>query len=84
VNCVPADRTRAFVSRLARIGVPFGAYANAGDAADRLGWSAPAEDAPARYAAFAREWEACGATILGGCCGTGPAQIAAVATLARG
>ena len=66
---------RAF---LARIGVPFGAYANAGDAAERLGWEWATEDAPARYAAYAREWEACGATILGGCCGTGPAHIAAL------
>jgi S-methylmethionine-dependent homocysteine/selenocysteine methylase len=33
---------------------------------------------PAAYAAAAREWLASGASILGGCCGTTPAHIAAL------
>ncbi len=35
---------------------------------------------PASYAAFASEWLALGATVIGGCCGTRPAHIQALAT----
>jgi homocysteine S-methyltransferase len=34
---------------------------------------------PDRYAAYAQQWLDAGATIIGGCCGTTPATIAAVA-----
>ena len=33
---------------------------------------------PPGYLAFARDWVARGATIVGGCCGIGPAHIAAL------
>lgn len=75
VNCIPATETRRFVRELAGLGVPFGAYANAGTRGDGIGWGSTA-DGPQRYADFAAEWIAEGATIIGGCCGTGPAHIA--------
>lgn len=78
VNCVPADRTLAYVERLQGIGVPFGAYANAGDAADGIGWG-PTVDGPARYLHHVEAWVEAGASVVGGCCGTGPAHLAAVA-----
>ena len=83
VNCVPATDTLRFVERLADAGVPFGAYANAGAPDERIGWRAPEEDpaAPSRYAALAREWLRAGATIIGSCCGTGPAHIRALGAL---
>ena len=34
---------------------------------------------PDGYCAFAHDWVEHGATIVGGCCGVGPEQIAAVA-----
>lgn len=34
---------------------------------------------PRRYAEWAREWQAAGASIIGGCCGIGPEHIAALA-----
>lgn len=34
---------------------------------------------PAGYVAFARQWQAAGASIVGGCCGVGPEYIAALA-----
>jgi S-methylmethionine-dependent homocysteine/selenocysteine methylase len=71
VNCVAAERTLAYVERLRETGRPFGAYANF------FGRSAPAED----YAIYARAWVDVGASIVGGCCGTGPAHIAALARL---
>ncbi len=78
VNCCPAPRTLGFIERLAGSGVPVGAYANAGEPDERMGWrSLP--DAPGRYADFAETWMAAGATIIGSCCGTGPGHIAELA-----
>jgi S-methylmethionine-dependent homocysteine/selenocysteine methylase len=81
VNCTPARETLGFVERLARAGVSFGAYANAGSVEDGLGWGADAASGAARYAELARTWRGAGATILGGCCGTSPAHIRALAGL---
>ena len=36
---------------------------------------------PRQYAATAAEWQARGARVLGGCCGTGPAHVRALAEL---
>jgi S-methylmethionine-dependent homocysteine/selenocysteine methylase len=81
VNCVPATMTLAYVEALAGVGARVGAYANAGEKDDGLGWLPMdrAGAAAARYACFARTWAAAGAAILGGCCGTGPAHIRALA-----
>ena len=53
-----------------------GAYPHVGD------WEPPnwifREIAPADFARRAHEWVAEGATIIGGCCGTGPEHIAAL------
>ncbi len=76
VNCVPAVATTRFVSAISAVGVPFGAYANAGAAEDGLGWGET--EGPARYAALAREWVALGATAVGGCCGTSPDHVRAL------
>jgi S-methylmethionine-dependent homocysteine/selenocysteine methylase len=76
VNCVPATRTLAYVEHLAGLGVPFGAYANAGSAREQIGWGADTAGGAAAYEALARRWIDAGATIIGGCCGTGPAHIA--------
>jgi S-methylmethionine-dependent homocysteine/selenocysteine methylase len=89
VNCIHATKTLPYVEALARarIGVPFGAYANGGEKTDGLGWvgaeTEDAREAGARYAELARSWIAAGATIVGGCCGTGPAHTAAVARALR-
>jgi S-methylmethionine-dependent homocysteine/selenocysteine methylase len=72
VNCTAAERTLAYVERLARIGLPFGAYGNAFGAQSVT---------PERYAELARAWLAAGATLVGACCGAGPAHVAALAAL---
>jgi S-methylmethionine-dependent homocysteine/selenocysteine methylase len=85
VNCTPADRTLAYVEAIADAGAPFGAYANAGHADDRVGFRALIEEprgAAARYATHAARWIECGATLVGSCCGTGPVHIEALAALA--
>jgi S-methylmethionine-dependent homocysteine/selenocysteine methylase len=85
VNCTPATRTLAFVEALAGLeaGLPFGAYANAGDLAEGIGWSADPAAASRAYGRLALEWVAAGATLIGGCCGTGPAHVAELSRLQR-
>lgn len=79
VNCVPAPKMLAFVERLADVGVPFGAYANAGSADDAIGWKNGPDEGPARYADCAQTWIENGATLIGTCCGTGPKHVAELA-----
>jgi len=77
VNCVPASQTLRFAEALARLGAPFGAYANAGRPDEGVGW-ASGPPGPERYVAFARMWVEAGASLIGGCCGTSPDHIAAL------
>lgn len=79
-NCVAATRTLPFVEALASVGAVVGVYANAGDLSEVIGWEADSAEGAARYAHLAQAWVDAGATILGGCCGTGPAHIAALST----
>jgi S-methylmethionine-dependent homocysteine/selenocysteine methylase len=77
VNCVPATATLPYVQALSGLGVPFGAYANAGHTDEGIGW-VDTSDGPARYAAQAGAWHAVGARLIGACCGAGPEHVAAV------
>lgn len=80
VNCTAASRTLPYVEALvaALPGLPVGAYANAGHPDEHVGWrSGP--PGPARYLDHARRWIDAGATTIGGCCGTGPEHIRAIA-----
>ncbi|MDH5492878.1 MAG: homocysteine S-methyltransferase family protein [Myxococcales bacterium] len=78
INCIPASRTLPFVRALAGLGIPFGAYANAGAIDERIGWSASSAEGASRYLEYAESWVAAGATLIGGCCGTSPAHIRAL------
>ena len=80
VNCVAASRALPYVEALVRAvasrhRVRVGVYANAGGMGEGLGWGAGPEGAIA-HAALARQWVESGASIVGGCCGTGPGHIA--------
>ncbi|RLB47781.1 MAG: homocysteine S-methyltransferase family protein [Deltaproteobacteria bacterium] len=81
VNCVPASATRPYLDAIAEAGLPFGAYANAGRPDEEIGWQTDDPLGPARYAELAAQWATAGATIIGGCCGTGPRHVAALAEL---
>jgi hypothetical protein len=48
---------------------------------DGIGWRDDAAEGPSAYTQLAEQWIAAGATIVGGCCGTGPAHIAELARL---
>ncbi|HEY3130352.1 MAG TPA: homocysteine S-methyltransferase family protein [Acidobacteriota bacterium] len=83
VNCAPPDDILKGVETLAELcALPFGAYAHIGhydppswkfefhpQFCDVEGWP------PQRYAEQALKWRDRGATIIGGCCGTGPEHI---------
>ena len=75
VNCVPVDHvSQALAEIVTSTTLPAGCYPSLGRNLD-----------PARFGELSAEWLAQGARIIGGCCGVGPAHIAAVReNLARG
>ncbi len=92
VNCSAPEVMPAALDALAGSGVPIGAYANAftmitneflsgGATASSL--SARRDMGPDIYARHAMRWLDHGATILGGCCETGPAHITEIAARLR-
>jgi homocysteine S-methyltransferase len=60
-------------------GVPFGAYAHLGEMDPAVQWPRSPVLEPEAYADRAAAWVERGATMVGGCCGTTPAHIAALA-----
>lgn len=91
-NCSAPEAMEAALNTLKTFGKPFGAYANGftritkdflKDKATVSALSAREDLTPDRYAAFAMRWLDQGATILGGCCETGPTHIRAIADALR-
>lgn len=83
VNCVPPSALAPCLVLLRRSGLPFGVYPNL-ESADPSGGFAPGEDVPpAAFGVLARVWIDFGASIVGGCCGTRPAHIRALAEAAH-
>lgn len=91
-NCSAPEAMTAALAALSGFGLPFGAYANGfqritkeflkdSPTVDTL--QPRAEMTPALYADFAMRWVESGATIVGGCCETGPAHIAEIARRLR-
>jgi S-methylmethionine-dependent homocysteine/selenocysteine methylase len=77
VNCLPPSNVAACLDALATSGLPFGVYANLGAPDDVTGFRRSEDVPPARFAELAAGWVASGARLVGGCCGTTPAHIAA-------
>ena len=91
-NCSAPEAMPAALDIFARAGLPFGAYANGFTRITKAFLeSRPTSDSliarrdmgPAAYAAHALRWIGQGATIIGGCCETGPAHIAEIAQALR-
>jgi S-methylmethionine-dependent homocysteine/selenocysteine methylase len=82
INCISAAATEAQVAFL-RQALPgqcrVMAYANVGHADAFGNWVITDAVDAARYASHAQRWVDAGASIVGGCCGTTPATIRAVA-----
>jgi homocysteine S-methyltransferase len=82
INCVAAPAIEAEV-KLLRLLIPqetrISAYANVGKATAAGAWIATDAVNPDVYAQYAARWIAAGAGIVGGCCGTTPEMIGAIA-----
>lgn len=81
-NCSMPEAMGAALTALRPLGLPFGAYANGfshiaphSHGTDAPPYRARHDLSPERYADFAMEWVAMGATLIGGCCEVGPAHI---------
>ncbi len=89
VMAAALDTARATFAK-AGVEIPFGAYANAfppqpeeATANDGLDPLRPDLDPPG-YLSFAQDWQARGASLIGGCCGIGPEHIAVLDQRLRG
>ena len=81
INCTPTATLHEPLAELiaAAAGrVPCGAYGNLGRTDAVHGWTSTEELDPAGYASRVEHWLDLGARLVGGCCGTTPAHIAAV------
>ena len=84
LNCIPPKGMSANLPRLRRATQrPLAAYAHIGNPDPISGWSFSQTIAPSVYSECAREWLDLGASIVGGCCGTTPDHIRAVAAALR-
>ncbi|HWE22799.1 MAG TPA: homocysteine S-methyltransferase family protein [Myxococcales bacterium] len=83
VNCTPPDGVDLALSSASAANVPFGAYAHLGAVDPAVPWGVAPKLSPDQYADRAASWIERGATIVGGCCGTTPAHIAALAARFR-
>ncbi len=81
VNCLPASNVAACLPALRAAGLPFGVYANLGAPGVTSGAGRTEHYEPDAFAAHAALWADAGARILGGCCGTTPEHIRAIAAL---
>ncbi|HET7090921.1 MAG TPA: homocysteine S-methyltransferase family protein [Anaerolineae bacterium] len=80
VNCAPVALIEGLLRALRAATLrPIGAYGNVGHVDERVGWTLTHAITPGQYAAAARGWRALGASVIGGCCGTTPEHIAALA-----
>jgi S-methylmethionine-dependent homocysteine/selenocysteine methylase/SAM-dependent methyltransferase len=79
VNCLPPDHVDGMLPWLRDFtDLPLGVYPNLGYFSDS-GWRFDERIGPEEYAELALRWREQGAQIVGGCCGTTPAHVAAAA-----
>lgn len=81
INCTPPQHVAELLARArSRTAKPLLAYPNAGETWDAQArrWLPAAECGHRPFDELAMDWAAAGARLIGGCCRTGPAQIAAL------
>jgi len=83
VNCLPPSNAAACLDALAAQPLPFGIYPNLGEPEDELGFRRSEDLSPDVFGELAAGWAARGARVLGGCCGTTPAHLAALVARLR-
>jgi S-methylmethionine-dependent homocysteine/selenocysteine methylase len=81
INCVSPHHIMRAADELKRAThLPFALYGNVGlPESNKHGWEFTHDVLEDEYARCALEWRRLGASIVGGCCGTSPAYIRAVA-----
>lgn len=84
INCLPPEHVEGMLPWLRDFtDLPLGAYPNLGYFSD-AGWRFDEKVGPEQYAELALRWREEGAQIVGGCCGTSPAHIAAARAVLQG
>jgi S-methylmethionine-dependent homocysteine/selenocysteine methylase len=83
VNCLAPEDALAVLPRLAALGRPFAVFANLGRPLADGSWRRSGPGAPEAFAEHASRWLAAGARAVGGCCGTTPAHVRAIAAALR-
>ena len=83
VNCSPVDSISALLPKLSRLGLRTGGYGNVGRPDPEKGWLASGDASAEAYAQAGCRWVEAGAEVVGGCCGTGPEHIRALAAALR-
>ncbi len=80
LNCIPPAGLDVLLPKLRALTArPLVAYGHINNPRPIQGWSYCEQLSPARYAAHVRRWIQAGARIVGGCCGTTPDHLRAVA-----
>ncbi|MGV8950328.1 MAG: homocysteine S-methyltransferase family protein [Cypionkella sp.] len=91
-NCSMPEAMLAALEQFAKMGLPFGAYANGFSEISSLplpddtaapDYSHRHDLTPEKYTEFALQWVGMGATIVGGCCEVGPSHIRHLAQALR-
>ena len=88
INCTPsttihqpfAELCAAVLAQSSPVPIR-GLYANIGHTNEIDGWTSTADVTPLEYARLASGWLSHGANLIGGCCGTTPAHIAALSLM---
>ena len=81
INCIPpkgATRSLPLLLEVAQGAVPISVYAHVGNLAPIPGWSYAQTLTAEEYAEAATRWVDMGAAVVGGCCGTTSAHVAAI------
>ena len=82
INCTPAPQLHISLMQLrAATELPIAVYANPSHTDDYKTWGETEATQPEAYCSFAEEWFRLGANLVGGCCGTRPGHIAAIARM---
>ncbi|HPC35816.1 MAG TPA: homocysteine S-methyltransferase family protein [Candidatus Marinimicrobia bacterium] len=84
INCTHHSLISNFLEKYEpKLDLPLILYANAGIYSRRNGWRKDPNFTPQNYARIAANWLKSGAKIIGGCCGTTPDFIKALADLRK-
>jgi S-methylmethionine-dependent homocysteine/selenocysteine methylase len=86
LNCATPEVLARAAPLLARLAgdLPWGLYAHLGERHPVTGWRLPDRHEPMAYAEWVRDRFAEGARLAGGCCGTTPGHISAIAPAGAG